>query len=150
MSFKLYLDDRLVSFNVVSLYTNIIINESIKVTRRITNPDTTNLVGICLTSTFISFDGEFYEKTCDVAMGSPLFPMITNLFMGYFESKALASSRLLPKMWKRFVDDTCVIRSHGKEELELFSLNLNNQSSSIKFIVEFESNGILPFLDVLL
>ena len=104
------------------------------------------------TSTLFSFDGEFYEQTCglDIAMGSPLSLVVANLFMEDFESKALASSRLLHKMWKRFVDDTCVIWSHGKEELELFFLHLNNQFSSIKFTMEFECNGSFPFLDVLL
>ena len=63
---------------------------------------------------------------------------------------ALASSHLIPKLWKRFVDDTFVIQSHGKEKLEVFFLHLNNQSSSIKFTMEFECNGSLPFLDVLL
>ena len=75
--------------------------------------------------------------------------MVAKIFMEDFESKALVSSYLLPKMWKRFVDDTCVIWSNGKENLELFFLHLNNQSSSIKFAMEFECNGSLPFLDVL-
>ena len=123
------------TFDAVSIYTNIPINEAIKVIKCIINLDTTYLVGICLTSTFFSFDGEFYEQTCSVAMGSSLSPMVANLFMEDFESKALDSSRLLPKMWKRFVDDTCVIWSHGKEKLELFFLHLNNQSSSIKFTI---------------
>lgn len=134
------------SFDVVSLYTNIPINEAIEFIKRITNPDTAYLVGICLTSTFFSFDGEFYEQTCSVTMGSPLSSVVANLFMEDFESKALAFSRLLPKLWKRFVYDTFFIWSHGKEKLELFFLHLNNQSSSIKFTMEFECNGSLPSL----
>ena len=86
------LEDRLVSFDVVSLYTNIPINEAIDVINRITDPDTTHLVEICLTSTFFSFEGEFYEQTCGVAMGSPLSPIVANLFMEDFESKALSSA----------------------------------------------------------
>ena len=69
---------------MVSLYSNIPINEAIEVIKRITDPDTTYLVGICLTSTFFSFDGEFYEQTCGVAMGSPLSPVVDNLFMEDF------------------------------------------------------------------
>ena len=114
------------SFNVVSLYTNIPINGAIEVIKHIMDLDTTNLVSIYLTSTFFSFDGEFYEETCGVTMGSPLTPMVVNLFMDDFESKALASSPILCKMWKRFLDDTCVIWSHGKEQLELFFLHLND------------------------
>ena len=63
-------DEKLVSFDVVSLYTNIPINEAIEVIKCIIDPDTARLVEICLTSTFFTFDGEFYEQTCGVAMGS--------------------------------------------------------------------------------
>jgi len=110
----------------------------------------TRLVDICLTYTFFSFDGDFYEKTCGVAMASPLSLVVANIFREDFESNALASSHLLPNLWKRFVDDTCFIWSHGKEELDLFFLHLNNQSSSIKFTMEYEINGSLIFLDALL
>ena len=58
--------------DVVFFYINILINEVIEVIKRITDLDMAYLVGICLTSTFLTFDGEFYEQTCGVAMGSPL------------------------------------------------------------------------------
>jgi hypothetical protein len=38
-----------------------------------------------LTSSFFSFNGQFYEQTNGVAMGSPLSPVIANYFMEYFE-----------------------------------------------------------------
>jgi len=106
---KLDPGDMLVSFDVVSLYTYIPIKEAIDVINHLTDPDTACLVEICLTSTFFSFEGEFFEQRCGVAMGSPLSPVVANIFMEDFESKALASARLLPKLWKRFVDDTNVI-----------------------------------------
>lgn len=43
--------------------------------------------------------------------------------------------------------DTYVIWPHGKERLDLFFHDLNNQSSSIKFTMECEINGCLFFLD---
>ena len=95
-------------------------------------------------------EGEFYEQTCGVAMGSPLSPVVANLFMEDFESKALSSALHQPKLWKRFVDDTCVVWPHGREELDRFFIHLNSQSSSIKFTMEQEVNGGLPFLDVLI
>ncbi|MCY6488407.1 reverse transcriptase domain-containing protein, partial [Actinobacillus pleuropneumoniae] len=88
-------------------------NEAMEVINRLTDPNTARLVEICLTSTFFSFEGELFEQTCGVAMGSPLSPVVANLFMEDFESKALNSARLLPKLWKRYVDDTNVIWSHG-------------------------------------
>lgn len=50
------LDDILVIFDVVSLYTNIPINEAIDVINHIIGTHITKLVEICLTSTFFSFE----------------------------------------------------------------------------------------------
>lgn len=122
---KLDPKDILVSFDVVSLYTCIPIKEAMAVIYRLTDPDTAHLVEICLTSTFFCFEGEFFEQTCGVAMGSPLSPIVANLFMEDFETRALASARLLPKLWKRYVDDTNVIWSHGSKELDLLFNHLN-------------------------
>lgn len=93
----------IVSFDEVSLYKNIPINKAIEVVKCITNPNIAKLVEICLTSTSFNFDGEFYKQTCDVAMGSPLPPAVANFFIEDLESKALASVKFKPKLWKRFV-----------------------------------------------
>lgn len=106
---KLSPKDTLVSFDVVSVYTCIPIKEAMEVIYRLTDPETAHLVEICLTSTFFCFEGEFFEQTCGVAMGSPLSPIVANLFMEDFKAKALSSARLLPKLWKRYADDTNVI-----------------------------------------
>lgn len=142
--------DLLVSFDVVSLYTQIPIQEAIYVISQITDHDTTKLVGLCLTLTFFSFQGEFYEQTYDVAMGSPLSPIVANLFMEDCETKALASMQFRPKKWKSFVDDTCIIWPRGLEKLDMFLNHLNSQFESIKFMMEGEVDECLPFLDILL
>ena len=42
-------------------------------------------------------------------MGSPVSPVIANIYMEMFEGLALATN-LAPGVWKRYVDDTfCVI-----------------------------------------
>ena len=58
---KLDPGDLLVSFDVISLYTKIPIQEAIDIINRITDKDTAKLVGLCLTSTFFSFQGESYK-----------------------------------------------------------------------------------------
>ena len=147
---KLDSRDILVSFDVVSLYTCIPIKEALEVIYHLTDPDTARLVEICLTSIFSYFEGESFQYTCGVAMGLPLSPIVANIFMEDLESKALASTRLLPKLWKRYVDDTNVIWSYGQEELDLFFNHHNCQSYAIKFTMEQEFNGFLPFLDILI
>ena len=83
-------------------------------------------------------------------MGSPLSPIVANLCMEYFEKKFLDSYPLNPAWWKRFVHDTNLNWTHGKAELEKFFNHLNSISSEIKFTMELEENGKIPFLDFLI
>lgn len=69
--------------------------------------------------------------------------------METFEEEAIQSSDKKPKCWFRYVDDTFVIWPHGKTALGEFLNHLNNQHDRIKFTMEIEENGKLPFLDVL-
>ena len=45
-----------------------------------------------LHNTYFSFQNNFYEQVDDVAMGSPVSPIAANLYMEYFEKKALCSA----------------------------------------------------------
>ena len=38
----------------------------------------------CLKHTYFLFQGKYYEQVHDAAMGSPIFPLIANLFMEEF------------------------------------------------------------------
>ena len=67
-----------------------------------------------------------------------------------FENKDIESFSLKPHEWKRFVDDTNLIWTHGRENLNKFLTHLNNQSEHIQFTMEVQENNCLPFLDVLI
>ena len=110
--------DILTSFDVISLYIKIPSDKSIKVIRDIVNNDEImKLVEICLKSTFFSFRGEIYEQK-GVAMGSPLSPMVANIFMEKVEKYAIDSFPQKPKWWLRFVDDVYNNWPHGEESLK--------------------------------
>jgi hypothetical protein len=46
------------------------------------------------------------------------------------------------------VDDTFVIWPHGKDKLTEFLKHLNGIHNNIKFTMEIEDEGHLPFLDI--
>ena len=52
-------------------------------------------------------------------------------------------------MWLHYANDTFVIWSGNKAELSVFHQHLNSLRPSIQFTIEEESEGQLPFLDVL-
>ncbi|MGL5072033.1 MAG: hypothetical protein ACRC61_12320, partial [Aeromonas salmonicida] len=112
--------------------------------------DTANLVNHCLKSTYFVYNKEFYEQVEGCPMGSPISPVVANIYMTFFETIAIETTVYKPKIWWRYVDDVFAIWPHGTEKLNNFLDHLNNRNNSIKFTMEVEVNNRLPFLDVLL
>jgi hypothetical protein len=81
--------------------------------------------------------------------GAVLALVIANLCMESFELQAMSLATKKPAHWYRYVDDTFVVWTHGKEELRCFLQQLNSMHPNMKFTMEVEHNITLPFLDVL-
>ena len=105
------------------------------------------LLEYSLTTTYFQYDNVCYQQIGGAAMGSPVSPIVANLFMEDFEQKALSSFHTPLKYWGRYVDDTMVIID--KNFIDEFTDHINNQHPTIKFTIEKESDGSLPMLDVL-
>lgn len=82
-------------------------------------------------------------------MGSPLSPVVANLFMGKLEEIARNTAPLKQTIWQRYVDDTFGLWKHGRKTLDSFLDHLNQQHPDIQFIMEVERNHHFAFLDVL-
>ena len=89
-----------------------------------------------------------YEQIHGLPMGSPLSPILTEIYMTDLEEKALQPSPFQPACGFRKVDDTFVILQPNQDPLQLLD-HLNAQHPRIKFTIETEKNNQLPFLDVL-
>ena len=80
-------------------------------------------------------------------MGSPVSPVIANIYMESFEDRALTSAVNPPRWWKRYVDDTFVIMK--KAHKDEFLLHINSIDQSIQFTTEeAREDGSMPFLDM--
>ena len=103
------------------------------------------LLRFCLETTHFIYQGKFYQQSHGCAMGSPISPIVANIFMEDFEE--FAFTPLEPELWLRYVDDTFVIIN--QESVAPFMEHINSINDHIKFTHEVESEGSIPFLDVL-
>ena len=159
---KLEEGECITSYDVSALFTSIpipsaldIINNKLQEDTDLhnrTNMTTHNIIELldfCLNNTYFIFQGVFYKQTKGAAMGSPVSPIVANIFMEAFESRALATAIHPSKLWRRYVDDTCVLQdqSHKEEFLQ----HINSVDNAIQFTVEeAKEDGSIPFLDTLI
>ena len=68
------------------------------------------------------FEANFYDQIGGVAMGSPLGPVLVNLFMGYHEQKWLQSFEECELiLYRGYVDDIiCIFKSESDTDKFLF------------------------------
>ena len=153
-------DEEFCSADVTALFTSVPIDQALEVVGNKLQEDTSwksntnlniddilSLTSLCLKCTYFKFNGEFYKQIHGAAMGSPLSPVIANLYMENLETKALTSLQTPPSFYKRYMDDIFIIckMDHTDRILQHF----NSQDPSIKFTIEKETDKKLPFLDVL-
>ena len=149
-------DTVMCSFDVVSLFTNIPLAETINICLDTLYRDSEvlkptipedflrKLLMKATCEVEFSFDEVMYRQVDGVAMGSPLGPVLANIFVGFCESTI--DERQWPRFYNRFVDDTFTIFDGQRESQEFFE-TLNNLHPSLRFTVERESDGCLPFMD---
>ena len=94
------------------------------------------------------FNEQFYQQTEGAAMGSPVSPIVANLFMEHFEQLALKSFTRRPRYWGRYIDDTIVIMLTCA--VDSFTEHLNNCHPAIKFTIERMKDQTIPVLDTLI
>ena len=83
-------------------------------------------------------------------MGSPLAPILANLFLGFHEETWINNfdnSHLL--LYRRYVDDTFCVFNNEQEAMSFFNF-INSQHPYIKFTFEKQTDGKLSFLDILI
>ena len=149
------------SLDVDALFTNIPLDETIDIciselyknddlVKKLDKKEMKDLLQLACKDNLFLFDGSYYNQIDGVAMGSPLGPHLANTFMNFHEKIWLEKCPLefKPKYYRRYVDDIFVL-FESVEKMKKFESYLNSQHENIRFTSEFESDGKLPFLDML-
>jgi hypothetical protein len=124
-----------VSFDIVSLFTNVPVEEVLLIIRNRlrTDPsfpehpplqfeDVMELLDICFKTIYF----QYYQQKEGVAMGNSLSPVLSNIFMEHFEEIAMDTAECKPANWLMYVNDTFVIWPYGPENLQEFLQHINN------------------------
>ena len=98
------------------------------------------------TNQLFQFNGQLYQQTDGVAMGSPLGPLMANVFMYHLEEK-LTRDGLMPQLYKRYVDDTLARMPSAVAAAEFLS-TLNGLHPSLTFTMELPVDNKIPFIGI--
>ena len=157
---RVHEDESIISFDGSALFTSVPVEESLaliheKLTGEPSRADrtplspqqVTDLLRMCLTTTYFKYDGNFYAQIEGAAVGSPVSPIVANLFMDDVEGKALEEYQVPPNYWGWYVDDALAVIKTAN--IEPFTQHLNTQHTSIQWTSELEADGKLPMHDTM-
>ena len=146
--------EELVSFDIVSLYTNVPVLEAIHVCAELlysgkyqkSPVDKETFIALAKISScdvlMLTQDG-YYRQIDGLAMGSPPAPHLANGWLSQFDKKIKGEARIFP----RYMDDT--IREIKKDLKQGILEELNGLHPSLKFTMEEQDEkGQLPMLDM--
>ena len=161
-------NSELVTFDVVSLYTNIphylgiqaikywLEKEGNIIQNRFSHNFITESLKIILERNVFYFDGKFYRQKKGTAMGTKMAPTYATLVLGYLEVQLYENiqnkhgsefASYIRQNWKRFLDD-CFVIWNSNVPLEVFHCEINSLNEHIKFTMN-RSKSSMPFLDIL-
>lgn len=152
--------DRLFSFDVVNMYPNIPIPETLILVKaaleKLQDTDDDDAISIetimkmlttSLNCNYFQFDQQFYKQTSGLAMGSCLSSIMSDIYMANLEEEIMSNDGFKPKLWIRYVDDVFLIWNGGNDSILKFLDTINNLRPTITFTMEEEIDGSIPFLD---
>ena len=152
---KLDSNRELVSFDVVSLYTNVPVTEAInrcadllyngnQAAPPVDKETFVELAKLASCDVIMSTHDGFYKQTDGLAMGSPPAPYLANGWLSQYDENIKGDAEL----YARYMDD--VIRDIESQTRDTKFSEINKLHKCLQFTMEREQNGKLPVLDLTL
>ncbi|KAA3676625.1 uncharacterized protein DEA37_0003469 [Paragonimus westermani] len=149
-------DKYLCSFDVESLFTNVLLDECIEFLLSymrlhhlevgIPESELEQLLLLCTKNVSFAFQDSAYRQIDGVAMSSPLGPILADIFIAKLEQQV--TERLSSvQLYKRYVDDILLI-AHNQLQAQRLIGHMNSLHPNIHFSMEGENQNSLPFLDI--
>lgn len=147
----------LVSFDVVSMFTNIPVDHMIILISERKDEIESKfrikfelfreiLLFLLKECAIFSWNKDFYRQKDSLAMGSPLSPILAKILMTKIIKFTLSKIPIAPRTLALYVDDS--FWRIEKEYVNLVLQTLNSYHHKIKFTVEMEKDNSINFLDV--
>ena len=146
----------MISFDVDNLYTNVPVHEAIGVTLNMlfkrpnppsmpfTRSQLKQLLQYAVCNVPFRFLDRTYIQVDGVAMGSPLGPILADLFMSNLEQKLNKFTTNKPLIWIRYVDDIfCIFKTY--QNINNFLKRISKWHPNVKFTAEYENNETTIF-----
>ena len=144
---------------MLTLFTNVQLAKTIdvilkrvssqnSVTTNLTKGTMKKLLNDACSKTAFTFNDKIYKKIDGVSMGSPLGPLLANIFMTELEKDIIQKliDKKFIKFYIRYVDDTLLL---GKDEdIDPILKELNSYNKNIKFTVDRFINEEVHFLNI--
>ena len=146
-------DEVIISFDVTSLYTNVPIKEAIQEaadrlysgevqTPSLDKETFITLATISCTNVILSTHDGTYWQMDGLPMGSPPAPPLSNIRLSKYDPTIKDDA----KLFECYMDD--ILRTINENLIENKLSESNSLHPNLKFTLEVEKNGELPFLDI--
>ena len=108
--------------------------------------DLMKLLELSTSNQLFQFNGQLYEQTDGVAMGSPLGPLMANVFMCHLEEQLTTNlDDNFPTLYMRYVDDT-LVSMPDVPSAQHFLVTLNNLHPNLNLTMELPCDNKISFI----
>jgi len=150
-------DDRLISLDIISLFTSIPLNNIYKIIMKnweLIEPYTTikckntyiNIIKFICNNNYFTYNNELYRQINGTPMGGKMSSNLSGIVVNSILDEFFQNSNIKPKYICKYVDDIFLIIN--KNECDIILNEINKINKNIQFTMEKETNEQINYLDI--